>query len=95
MRRYIVKLDHPDTKAVRYYQGPPKAGKISPNLDDAYVYVNECELDPDLEYLNSDKCIAKKAGFNIIVLIETMLENRHRQWVDREIFKDITALDDI
>ena len=93
MRRQIIKLVSGDTE--RYYQGSHNGQKISPRFTDGYIYIDDVELDEAIEYLNSDKCIAQKAGFKVIVLLEVMLENRHRDWVDREYYKDIDALDDI
>jgi len=73
VRRQIIKLVSGDTE--RYYQGSHDGQKISPRFSDAYIYIDDIELDEAIKYLNSDKCIAQKAGFKVIVLLTGLIES--------------------
>lgn len=89
--RHVIKFQHRelDTGIERYYAGN---GKFAFTFDTSYVYIDDAELDADIEYLNSPETVTGKAGFQIIVLREVMNENRHREWINRDILKDVDDL---
>jgi len=90
MTRHLIKLVAGDT--VRYYQGSATGDKISPEFTDGYIYTDIDELNDAVVHLNT---IKHRFGFEIVVLVEVMLENKHRDWVDRECFNTIAKLVDI
>ena len=101
MDRFViqVKITTETFTKVRYYSGA-ETNKLVDDFENSYIYLGTDELKQDLEVINNSYAIqammnSKFSNVEVLVLTESVGENRHRVWVDIQIKNIVDSLDDI